>query len=123
MSEQTDTPKYIGVVDTPENMHDPDTALVARAGNEFPGLERGMMEAFAESRDEWGPDGDPFPGMSEIYVRSREVQKLVRAVDAVVAARRKLLDGPPFTIDTNLIEFSEFLDQLDEARAALADIK
>jgi len=115
-----DTPKDIGGIGEPEDFYCAHILEIEHGDNSFPDIEAKMAKTFAEARDEFLEDNEPeCPYISEIYVRSREVQKLVRAIDAMEEARKEAVAGgesmdPAWTLIYN---------QLIEARAALADIK
>lgn len=112
----TDTPKYIGSVANAPEFYCPEYIPIDRASDSFPELERVMMGTFAARRDAHARDGlAPYEGISEIYVRAREVQKLVRAID-----RAKLLCTDP---DGSTEELEAAFKELYEARDALGDIK
>jgi hypothetical protein len=122
MSKHTDTPKYIGSVGKPEEFYD--RALLLEGNDSFTELEQIVLNGFAANKAIEASDGADYTGMSEIYVRSREVQKLVRAVDTLIEARAAIhaaeQDQDRHVAMTYL---GAAINQLDEARAALADIK
>lgn len=115
----TDTPKYIGSVANADEFYCPEYIPIDRASNSFPELERSMMGTFAARRDAHARDSlAPYEAISEIYVRAREVQKLVRALDAY---REVIADGVIGPLD--LDKCNAAAKVLNEARAALGDIK
>lgn len=119
----TDTPKYVGSVGSPEDFYRPRQLDINHGGDDFPAIEEQMAETFAEEQKEFAENTEDSPanytGISEIYVRSREVQKLVRAVDAVVADVTKVQAAG----DTIEAGFLSIYNTLAEARATLADLK
>jgi hypothetical protein len=115
----TDTPKYIGGIGEPEDFYCEHILEIEHGDNSFPAIEAKMVETFAEARDEFLEDNEPeCPYISEIYVRSREVQKLVRAVDGYIKSLDGMIKGT-----SGKIVMEQAFNELAEARAALADIK
>lgn len=120
----TDTPKYVGSIAYADEFYCPEYITIDRASDSFPELERIMMEEFAARKNAHDrEESAPYEAISEIYVRAREVQKLVQAVDAVVAARNSLTQTHPNEWDDALLALGKAINTLDEARAAIGDIK
>jgi len=120
----TDTPKYVGSIAYADEFYRPEYITIDRASDSFPVLERIMMEEFAARKNAHDrEESTPYEAISEIYVRAREVQKLVLAARKIGPAWLSIAEDNPNGCGQAVRNVSTIIDELTEALAALSDIK